>query len=212
MLKQTVKQLMAKTLLILTALFSLQAMAEDSPYVLMQQTSDKLFADISANQSKIKQDPNFLRTLVRQNLMPYVHVNYAGSLVLGQYFKATTPEQREKFFAAFGQFIEQSYAQALTLYKNQKVQIEEPKNVSDNQVSIKVNVLQSSNADPINLMFFWRKNSKTGKWQVYDMAASGVSMVNTKKQEWSGILRKDGIDALTQQVQKAANAPVTLSK
>lgn len=144
--------------------------------------------------------------------MPYVHVNYAGSLVLGQYFKATTPEQREKFFAAFGQFIEQSYAQALTLYKNQKVQIEEPKNVSDNQVSIKVNVLQSSNTDPINLMFFWRKNSKTGKWQVYDMAASGVSMVNTKKQEWSGILRKDGIEALTQQVQKAANAPVTLSK
>ena len=44
------------------------------------------------------------------------------------------------------------------------------------------------------------------------MAAEGVSMVDTKKQEWSSILRKDGIDALTEQVQKAANVPVTLNK
>ena len=44
------------------------------------------------------------------------------------------------------------------------------------------------------------------------MAAEGVSMVETKKQEWSGILRKDGIEALTAQVQKAASVPVTISK
>ena len=79
-------------------------------------------------------------------------------------------------------------------------------------MSIRVKVIQSGNQAPINLNFYWRKNSKDGKWQVYDMAAEGVSMVDTKKQEWSSILRKDGIDALTEQVQKAANVPVTLNK
>lgn len=198
----------------MTALFITRtAAAETSPYVLMQQASDKLFADIKANQSKIQKNPNTLRSIVRNDLLPYVQVNYAGSLVLGSHFKSTTPEQREKFFKAFGDFIEQAYAQVLTAYTNQQVQIEPEKALGDkNLVSIRVNIIQNGGAAPIKLDFKWRKNSKTGEWQAYDMVAEGVSMVVTKQNEWSGILRQQGIDALTAQIQKSAAQPVTLSK
>ena len=197
-----------------TALFVTQtARAETSPYVLMQQASDKLFADIKNNQAKIKKDPNYLRTIVRNDLLPYVQVNYAGSLVLGSHFKSTTPEQREKFFKAFSDFIEQAYAQVLTAYTDQNIQIEPAKEVGDkNLVSIRVNIVQNGGQAPIKLDFKWRKNSKTGEWQAYDMVAEGVSMVVTKQNEWSGILRQQGIDALTAQIQKSAASPVTLSK
>ena len=189
-----------------TALFVTQTVrAETSPYVLMQQASDKLFADIKNNQATIKKDPN--------DLLPYVQVNYAGSLVLGSHFKSTTPEQREKFFKAFSDFIEQAYAQVLTAYTDQNIQIEPAKEVGDkNLVSIRVNIMQNGGQAPIKLDFKWRKNSKTGEWQAYDMVAEGVSMVVTKQNEWSGILRQQGIDALTAQIQKSAAAPVTLSK
>ncbi|RDE99414.1 phospholipid-binding protein MlaC [Haemophilus parainfluenzae] len=197
-----------------TALFVTQTVrAETSPYVLMQQASDKLFSDIKNNQAKIKKDPNYLRTIVRNDLLPYVQVNYAGSLVLGSHFKSTTPEQREKFFKAFSDFIEQAYAQVLTAYTDQNIQIEPAKEVGDkNLVSIRVNIVQNGGQAPIKLDFKWRKNSKTGEWQAYDMVAEGVSMVVTKQNEWSGILRQQGIDALTAQIQKSAAAPVTLSK
>ena len=197
-----------------TALFVTQTVrAETSPYVLMQQASDKLFADIKNNQAKIKKDPNYLRTIVRNDLLPYVQVNYAGSLVLGSHFKSTTPEQREKFFKAFSDFIEQAYAQVLTAYTDQNIQIEPAKEVGDkNLVSIRVNIMQNGGQAPIKLDFKWRKNSKTGEWQAYDMVAEGVSMVVTKQNEWSGMLRQQGIDALTAQIQKSAAAPVTLSK
>ena len=197
-----------------TALFVTQTVrAETSPYVLMQQASDKLFADIKNNQAKIKKDPNYLRTIVRNDLLPYVQVNYAGSLVLGSHFKSTTPEQREKFFKAFSDFIEQAYAQVLTAYTDQNIQIEPAKEVGDkNLVSIRVNIVQNGGQAPIKLDVKWRKNSKTGEWQAYDMVAEGVSMVVTKQNEWSGILRQQGIDALTAQIQKSAAAPVTLSK
>ena len=197
-----------------TTLFVTQTVrAETSPYVLMQQASDKLFADIKNNQAKIKKDPNYLRTIVRNDLLPYVQVNYAGSLVLGSHFKSTTPEQREKFFKAFSDFIEQAYAQVLTAYTDQNIQIEPAKEVGDkNLVSIRVNIMQNGGQAPIKLDFKWRKNSKTGEWQAYDMVAEGVSMVVTKQNEWSGILRQQGIDALTAQIQKSAAAPVTLSK
>lgn len=187
--------------------------AETSPYVLMQQASDKLFADIKNNQAKIKKDPNYLRTIVRNDLLPYVQVNYAGSLVLGSHFKSTTPEQREKFFKAFSDFIEQAYAQVLTAYTDQNIQIEPAKEVGNkNLVSIRVNIVQNGGQAPIKLDFKWRKNSKTSQWQAYDMVAEGVSMVVTKQNEWSGILRQQGIEALTAQIQKSAATPVTLSK
>ena len=189
------------------------AIAESNPYVLMQQASDKLFSDIKANQGKIKQNPDYLRTIVRNDLLPYVQVNYAGSLVLGSYFKSTTPEQRDKFFKAFGDFIEQAYAQVLTAYSSQQIQIEPAKEIGDkNLVNIRVNIVQTGGAGPIKLDFKWRKNSKTGEWQAYDMVAEGVSMVVTKQNEWSSILRQQGIDALTAQIQKTAAQPVTLSK
>lgn len=212
MLKQ-IKKIIVAGFLSVATLFSNQAFAETSPYVLMQQTADKLFSDIKANQGKIKSNPEYLRTIVRNDLMPHVHVKYAGQLVLGKSLSSASEAQREKFFDAFGQFIEQSYAQVLTQYSDQKVEIESEKPTDGKSiVTIRVNVISANNAPPIKLDFKWRKNSRTGEWQAYDMAAENVSMVATKQNEWSGILRQQGIDTLTAQVAQSAKQPITLSK
>ncbi|MGR6982032.1 phospholipid-binding protein MlaC [Testudinibacter sp. P27/CKL/0425] len=214
MLKRMLNKWFATSAVLVMALFTtVHASAADNPYKLMQQASDKLFASISSNQAKIQQNPNQVRTIVKQELMPYIHVNYAGSLVLGQYFKSTTPAQRDQFFNAFANFIEQSYAQVLTMYNNQQIQIEQEKPIGDQSiVSIRVNIIQTNGAAPVKLDFKWRKNTRTGEWQAYDMAAEGVSMVETKKNEWSNILRQQGIDALTAQIEKSAAVPIKLEK
>lgn len=208
---KNIKKIIVTSLMAASAFFSTNAFAETSPYVLMQQTADKLFGNIKANQGKIKSNPEYLRTIVRSDLMPYVHVKYAGQLVLGKNLSSATEAQKEAFFTSFGQFVEQSYAQVLTQYQDQKVQIESPKPVDGKSiVSIRVNVLSNGAAQPIKLDFKWRKNSKTGEWQAYDMAAEGVSMVATKQNEWAGVIRQKGIDALTAQVAQSAKQPITL--
>ena len=213
MLKLNVKRWLAKTLVIFTALFAVQqVMAEDTPYDLTKQVSDKLFSDIKASQSKIKQDPNYLKTIVRQDLMPYVHVKYAGSKILGQNYKTVTQEERDRYFAVLDKYIEQVYAQVLTMYSDQSIQIGKMKEESASLATVNVKVAQPNNQPPLNVDFYWYKNSKTGQWQVYDMTAGGASMVNTKQQEWSPIIRKQGLDALTAQLQKSADTPITLSK
>lgn len=210
---KTLKNVMIATTLAFSALISQNVFATTSPYILMQQTSNKLFGDIKSNQHKIKVDPNYLRTIVRNDLMPHIHVKYAGQLVLGKNLASATEAQKEAFFNAFGQFVEQAYAQVLTQYTNQKVDIENEKPLGDKTiVSIRVNVLPSGNTQPIKLDFKWRKNSRTGEWQAYDMAAEGISMIATKQNEWSGILRQKGIDALTAQVAQSAKQPITLGK
>lgn len=189
------------------------AVDQTNPYSLMQDAAQKTFTRLKSEQPKIKQDPNYLRTIVHDELMPFVQVKYAGALVLGRYYKDATPAQRDAYFAAFQSYLEQAYGQALAMYQGQTYQIE-PEQPLDNAdiVAIRVTIVDKGGRPPVRLDFQWRKNSKTGHWQAYDMIAEGVSMITTKQNEWASTLRLKGVDGLTQQLQAAAKQPITLDQ
>ncbi|MGL5045580.1 MAG: ABC transporter substrate-binding protein, partial [Plesiomonas sp.] len=46
----------------------------------------------------------------------------------------------------------------------------------------------------------------------YDMIAEGISMISTKQNEWAGVLRSGGIDALTKVLKDSAAVPITLKQ
>ncbi|EHZ6871165.1 phospholipid-binding protein MlaC [Providencia rettgeri] len=191
------------------------AMAVDqtNPYKLMDEAAARTFNRLKSEQPKIKQDPEYLRTIVREELLPYVQVKYAGALVLGTYYKGATPAQREAYFKAFEDYLEQVYGQALAMYHGQTYQIAPEQPLGDkNIVAIRVTIVDTNGRPPVRLDFQWRKNSKTGYWQAYDMIAEGVSMITTKQNEWGDILRKQGVDGLTKQLEISAKAPITLEE
>lgn len=189
------------------------AVDQTNPYSLMQDAAQKTFTRLKSEQPKIKQDPNYLRTIVHEELMPFVQVKYAGALVLGRYYKDATPAQREAYFAAFQSYLEQAYGQALAMYQGQTYQIEpeQPLGTAD-IIAIRVTIIDKGGRPPVRLDFQWRKNSKSGHWQAYDMIAEGVSMITTKQNEWASTLRLKGVDGLTQQLQAAAKQPITLDQ
>ena len=73
-------------------------------------------------------------------------------------------------------------------------------------VPIRVTIIDPNGRPPVRLDFQWRKNTQTGNWQAYDMIAEGVSMITTKQNEWSDLLRTKGVDGLTAQL-KAISPP-----
>ncbi|MVY96168.1 phospholipid-binding protein MlaC, partial [Enterobacteriaceae bacterium 8376wD7] len=54
--------------------------------------------------------------------------------------------------------------------------------------------------------------TQTGNWQAYDMIAEGVSMITTKQNEWSDLLRTKGVDGLTAQLKAISAQPITLEQ
>ncbi|MCP1064827.1 phospholipid-binding protein MlaC [Serratia symbiotica] len=186
---------------------------QTNPYSMMQEAAQKTFSRLKTEQPKIQQDHNYLRTIVHQELMPFVQVKYAGALVLGRYYKEATPTQREVYFSAFQSYLEQAYGQALAMYHGQSYQIAPERPVDNaNIVAICVTIIDNDGRHPVRLDFQWRKNTKTGYWQAYDMIAEGVSMITTKQNEWAATLRTQGIDVLTKQLQVAATQPITLDR
>ncbi|NCH72716.1 phospholipid-binding protein MlaC [Cronobacter dublinensis] len=186
---------------------------QSNPYKLMNEAAKKTFDRLKNEQPKIRQNPNYLRDVVDQELLPYVQVKYAGALVLGRYYKEATPAQREAYFAAFREYLKQAYGQALAMYHGQTYQIAPEQPLGDaNIVPIRVTIIDPNGRPPVRLDFQWRKNSQTGNWQAYDMIAEGVSMITTKQNEWSDLLRQKGIDGLTEQLKSISRQPITLDQ
>lgn len=188
--------------LVFALVFSVSAFAENNPYDEMKVAADKIFSTIKSQQSTIKTNPNKLKDIVRSDLLPYVQVKYAGALILGNAYKQASNAQRTAYFDAFENYLVQAFAQALSMYNGQTYQVEKAKDLTGKTlISIRVLLNQPDKGQqPLRIDFQWRKNSVTGEWKAYDLIAEGVSMITTKQNEWSTILRQNGIDALTKQL------------
>lgn len=207
------KRFLMMAMLVIAPVAANAAADQTNPYQLMNEAAGKTFTRLKTEQPKIKQDPDYLRQIVREELLPYVQIKYAGALVLGRYYKDATPAQRDAYFKAFGDYLAQAYGQALALYNGQTYQIAPEQSYADKTIiAIRVTIVDPNGRPPVRLDFQWRKNSRSGEWQAYDMIAEGVSMITTKQNEWSDTLRQKGIDGLTEQLKSYAKQPITLDK
>ncbi|MBV4367063.1 phospholipid-binding protein MlaC [Erwinia sp. BNK-24-b] len=207
------KRFLMVAMLVIAPIAANAAADQTNPYKLMNEAAAKTFTRLKSEQPKIKQDPNYLRQIVREELLPYVQIKYAGALVLGRYYKEATPAQREAYFKAFADYLAQAYGQALALYHGQTYQIAPEQPYGDATIiAIRVSIIDPNGRPPVRLDFQWRKNSRTGDWQAYDMIAEGVSMISTKQNEWAGVLRQKGVDGLTSVLENASKQPITLDK
>lgn len=186
------------------------ATSNQSPYEQTQVAARRLFTTFDNKKSEIQEDPTILKSLVRENLLPYIQIKYSGALILGQDYKTVSTRERTAYFNAFEKYLVHALAQTLSFYKGQTYSTESPKDLTGkNLVSVRV-ILTSKdkNVAPIRLDFQWRKNSRTGEWKAYDMIAEGISMISTKQNEWATTLRTDGIQGLTKQLEREARAPI----
>ncbi len=180
-----------------------------NPYTMIAIVSQATFDRLKAEQGRIQANPDYLRIVVKEELLPYINTRYAAYKVLGPQLKKTTKEQRNDFVDAFTDYLVASYAQVLTQYTNQDIKIEPPKAIPANRtiVSVRVDIVDTKRP-PIRLDFKLRKNKKTKEWQGFDMVAEGVSMISTKQSEWSGQLRTEGVDVVTQNLITLAAKPI----
>ena len=81
--------------ILIAASFVFSALAaEQDPYDVVNTAAGKLFPRINDSRAKLKADPLYMRTIIREELMPYVDSRFAAFRVIGTNLKSTTPEQR----------------------------------------------------------------------------------------------------------------------
>lgn len=189
-------------LLMLSLTISCTAIASNevdktNPYTMVSEVADITFKRFANQQSEIQKNPNLLKDIVREELLPYTDYRYAAFKVVGKNLKNTTKAERDAFIPVFRDYFITAYAQVFTLYKKQEVIFQPAKPLKKQKiVAVHMQVIEP-NAQPIDISFKVRKNSKTKEWRAYDMVAEGVSLLDSKQAELSSIIRQKGLPYVT---------------
>ena len=173
-----------------------------NPYLMIKTVAGKTFKRFADEQQAIQKNPNILKKIVREELMPYINYKYSAFKVIGKHLKKTTAEERKNFVPVFREYLVTSYAQVFTLYDNQPVEFAPSKNFSDKKiVAVNSRVIMQGRND-IDVSFKVRKNRKTKEWKAFDMVAEGVSLLDSKQAELGSIIRQKGLPYVTELLKK----------
>lgn len=182
---------------------------QDDPYKMVEVAASLTFARIKEEQSNIKNDPEVLRTIMDEELMPYIDAQFSAFKVLGKYSRTVEKKELLEFVTVFREYLITSYAVAMGYYDEQVVEFEPAKDYGDRKdVTVRAVILDDTRPD-IKVAFKVRKY-RDGTWQAYDMVAEGISLLSSKQSEFESILRKDGINKVIELMRESIRKPIVL--
>lgn len=182
------------------------------PYAMIKEVAGKTFKRFADEEKAIKANPNLLKDIVREELMPYINYKYSAFKVIGKHLKKTTSAERRAFVPVFREYLVTSYAQVFTLYDNQEVEFAPAKRFTDKKiVAVNTKVLMPGR-DDIDVSFKVRKDRKTKEWKAFDMIAEGVSLLDSKQAELGSIIRQKGLPYVTDMLKKKSNRNIVFKK
>ena len=183
---------------------------QDDPYTMIEQAASKTFARMKSEQAEIAENPENLRTIMDEELMPYIDYRFSAFKVLGKYTTQVEKKELLEFVSVFREYLITSYAVAMGYYDDQVVEFDPVRDFA-NRTDVTVRAVIKDDVRPdIKVAFKVRKDSRSGDWQAYDMIAEGISLLSSKQTEFESILRKEGINKVIESMRESIRQPIVL--
>ena len=175
------------------------------PYLMIKEVASNTFKRFAAEEQAIKANPNLLKDIVREELIPYINYKYSAFKVIGKHYKKVSKQELKAFVPVFREYLVTSYAQVFTLYDKQKIEFAPSKKFSDKRIVAVGTIIIMPGRENIDVSFKVRKNKNTNEWKAYDLVAEGVSLLDSKQAELGGIIRQKGLSYVTELLKKKSN-------
>ncbi len=209
-LKKWIVAILTATVFMMPATTTIAAEQSD-PYVMINEVAMLTFERIKREKAQIKNNPELLRTVMEEELLPYIDYRFSAFKVLGKYANKVPREKLLEFVSVFREYLITSYAVALGYYDDQQVEFA-PALEFDGRSDVTVRaVIKDGDRPDIKVAFKVRKDRQSDQWQVYDMVAEGISLLSSKRTEFESILRQDGIDKVIELMRKSIAEPIKLN-
>jgi phospholipid transport system substrate-binding protein len=122
-------------------------------------------------------------------------------LSLGKkHWTTLSTEGRAEFSELFVEKLKQSYLDKLDLYTDEEVVVDEAKLTKKNRVEVLTYLV--SKDDKMEMTYKLYKTKKN-VWMVYDVDVLGVSIVQTYRSQFSGILKKESLEELIERLRSS---------
>jgi len=169
---------------------------ERDPLTIINQTTELILEQLNARRDEFRANPDLLRAVVKQDLLPLLDLEYSARLILGKSGRGISPEQLNAFSDAMSNVLVNRYADGLLEFKSdEQVEVLPMKgNNSDKLTRVRTRIkLPNGGYAPVDYAF--RKTD--GGWKAFDVTVEGISYVLTFRNQISPRVEADGIDKVT---------------
>lgn len=184
------KPLIVAAIFSICAIFSVHPVLADEKSEVLRITSEKIGTVIQLLKNKTLDKKERNKRIV-EVVNPLFDFKVMARNSLGRkHWVNMTRAQKKEFLALFVKRLQESYLEKLDLYTDENVVIE-----NATQVKKRIHVLTRlvSKTDKKDMIYkFWK--SKRRGWRVYDIVILGVSVVQTYRSQFNGLLRKGTIE------------------
>eukprot|EP01030_Chromulinospumella_sphaerica_P006907 gene6907-6758_t len=168
------------------------AVAAPSAHELVQDTTNRLLADLAANKEKYKQDPQDFYAALNSIVGPVVDAEgISKSIMTVKYSRKATPAQMKTFEENFKKGLFQFYGNALLEYNNQGITVDPAKDESGNRTSVGMTVKGSNGAIyPVS----YTLEKVGGEWKLRNVIINGINIGKLFRDQFADAMQRNGND------------------
>ena len=185
------------------------AAATDGPSDVIQTAAQGMLTELDKDRAGYQKDPAKVNALVNKYLLPHFDSEFSAQLVLGQYWRTATAEQRKRFIDAFYKSLLNNYGAALSDFTADRLKIF-PTTVDANapRATVRTEVKRSS-GDRVAVNYYMRRTVEG--WKAWDVVIDGISYVNSYREDFKPQIESQGLDAVIKRLD-AGEAPSAIGK
>ena len=174
-------------------------LADESPLDVVKTTVDKIVKVVEQYSSK--DDTKVRRENIRTVINRVFNFNEMAKLSLGNNWKEASEAQQNEYVTLFSDLLATTYLKKIEQVKKDTVIFRGHRERQD-QALVKTDV--NFNNDLFPIVYKMRKEAD-GNWRVHDVSIENISLVSNYRSEFAGIVRKDGISGLINQLKTKTN-------
>ena len=187
-----IKSLFKILLLITFTLTSANAMKQDEIKTVMTKKIDNVLAILEQKNLPINQKGQEIIKIIDE-VFDY---ELMARIALGKETWDTLNEQKQKEFTKiFETKLKNSYIEKLELYNDQKVKIIGLNPYNKTRLQLETELLGKDGIYKINYNFY-NKSKDSEQWLIYDVDLVGVSIIQTYRQQFAGLLKEKSFDEM----------------
>lgn len=169
------------------------------PAALVQATAQGMLDELDKHREEYRRDPAKVAALVDKFLMPHFDTETSARVVLGQFWRTATPDQRQRFINAFYHSLLTNYGDSLVEFTSDRLKIFPSRlEPGATTATVRTEVLRR-NGDRVSVNYSLRKTAQG--WKAWDVVIDGISYVKSYREDFGAQIESQGLEKVIKRLE-----------
>ncbi|WP_180069716.1 ABC transporter substrate-binding protein [Acinetobacter sp. YH16038] len=189
-MKTLVKQTLAASILSTMVACTVFAAPSEAPPAFIKRVADNLIDRLKTDHAKLQNNPALVKTIVRQNLDPYIDSQSFTRIVMGTYAtnQYSTAAQRAQFEKNFRETLIENYGTAFSKFSNQTYSVRPYKATNSKNPVVTIDFNNKGEKIPVAFQLV----DKGSQWKIRNINVSGINLGLQFRNQFAATVKRNG--------------------